>query len=390
MTEETMREARKDFLVDTLKKLLGQDSPSGFTDNVVTAAASLVMLATCAVTAMPAHAANMAINGPSEVSIKSYLVIGKDANMPDATFTYDVLAGPDQDADANTGKGRIEAGITPDAVTVTDAVFTAGEQATSGTVNAGGTIAPSDDYKYAVKEIKANFSGVSFTQPGVYRYIIKDVTTDVAPGVTCDTHEYYVDIEVRSDDAGILSIGDIGVNDGTSKVTAFVNTFTSASLTLTKNVTGNQGDRNKYFEFEVKLENAPVNSIYTVTYPAADNHSSNTGNMTVGEDGTVTKTVYLKDDQSITINGLTANTKYTIAETDYSAEGYTTTNDVGTGATTGQKTMTTDAASVTFTNNKEGTVPTGILLDVAPYIVLVALVGVGLIALLATKKRRSR
>ena len=38
MTEETMQEARKAFLVDTLKKLLGQDSPSGFTDNVVTAA----------------------------------------------------------------------------------------------------------------------------------------------------------------------------------------------------------------------------------------------------------------------------------------------------------------------------------------------------------------
>lgn len=38
MTEETMLEARKAFLVDTLKKLLGQDSPSGFTDNVVTAA----------------------------------------------------------------------------------------------------------------------------------------------------------------------------------------------------------------------------------------------------------------------------------------------------------------------------------------------------------------
>lgn len=38
MTEETMLEARKAFLVDTLKKLLGQDSPSGFTDNVVTVA----------------------------------------------------------------------------------------------------------------------------------------------------------------------------------------------------------------------------------------------------------------------------------------------------------------------------------------------------------------
>ena len=32
MTEETMREARKAFLVDALKKLLGQDSPIGFTD----------------------------------------------------------------------------------------------------------------------------------------------------------------------------------------------------------------------------------------------------------------------------------------------------------------------------------------------------------------------
>lgn len=38
MTEETMQGARQAFLVDTLKKLLGQDSPTGFTEKVVTVA----------------------------------------------------------------------------------------------------------------------------------------------------------------------------------------------------------------------------------------------------------------------------------------------------------------------------------------------------------------
>ena len=38
MTEEKMQEARRAFLVDTLRKLLGQDSPTGFTDRAVTAA----------------------------------------------------------------------------------------------------------------------------------------------------------------------------------------------------------------------------------------------------------------------------------------------------------------------------------------------------------------
>lgn len=38
MMEKAMQEARQAFLVDTLKKLLGQDSPTGFTDGVVTVA----------------------------------------------------------------------------------------------------------------------------------------------------------------------------------------------------------------------------------------------------------------------------------------------------------------------------------------------------------------
>lgn len=42
MTEEKIQgEARQVFLVDTLQKLLGQDSPTGFTERVVTVAENI-------------------------------------------------------------------------------------------------------------------------------------------------------------------------------------------------------------------------------------------------------------------------------------------------------------------------------------------------------------
>ena len=45
---------------------------------------------------------------------------------------------------------------------------------------------------------------------------------------------------------------------------------------------------------------------------------------------------------------------------------------------------------VTFTNHKEGAVPTGILLETAPYLILGAVVVAGLVVLFATRRRRSR
>ena len=45
---------------------------------------------------------------------------------------------------------------------------------------------------------------------------------------------------------------------------------------------------------------------------------------------------------------------------------------------------------VTFTNDKSGTVPTGILLETAPYVVLMLVVVAGGVALLAAKRKHSR
>ena len=68
MTEETMREARKVFLVDTLQKLLGQDSPTDFTHKVVTVAEAIARELGFA--ARPRDEKNMAVRIDEKVHSK--------------------------------------------------------------------------------------------------------------------------------------------------------------------------------------------------------------------------------------------------------------------------------------------------------------------------------
>ena len=111
------------------------------------------------------------------------------------------------------------------------------------------------------------------------------------------------------------------------------------------------------------------------------------------------------------IQGLTADTHYTIEESNYSTDGYSTAYSVEVGGeevvasttsnSTGDRKMSIDATDpqgtaktgdnfVTFTNSKSGAVPTGIRLETAPYLILGAVVVAGLVVLFATRRRRSR
>ena len=325
--------------------------------------------------AVPAFAANAPVNGPSAVTFDKYLVLDESANVPNATFTFTV------------------SGTDSENVTVGEAVFSP-ETTTYDEVQSGDSLTLGEGKKYAAVGVTADFSRVSFSAPGVYRYTIQENATTV-PGVTADNKTYNIDIQVTTDDNGTLSIGDVAFSSGSAqKATGFVNTFGSTGLTLKKTVTGNQGDRNKYFTFTVALANAPKGSVYSVTLPTTEAYSpADRTSITVGENGTATETFHLKHNQSLVINGLTSGVQYTITETDWT--GYTTTykvngGDAQNGAATGQQTMGNTSQTVEFINYKQGTVPTGILLDVAPYAALAAFAGVALGLLAAGKKRRAR
>ena len=74
-------------------------------------------------------------------------------------------------------------------------------------------------------------------------------------------------------------------------------------------------------------------------------------------------------------------------------KGYTTTVSVNDGnsttsLTSNVQTMTKDAATVAFTNTKGATIDTGVILDNAPYIALLAIVAIGGVALMLNKRRR--
>lgn len=349
--------------------------------------------AMCASVATPAFAANTPVSGGT-TTFNKYLVMDADANVPNVTFGFTIEAGAEQEASG--GSPAIYAGVTPNLIAVSDASFTTSDSTTPGTPSN----TEDSTQKYATKSVTVDLSEVTFSKPGIYRYVITEtatsqdgITNDTNTTRTLDVHVAYA--EGSETELKVTSYALHPSDDSSKKANGFTNTYATHNLTLEKQVTGNQGDRNKYFEFTVSITNAVADTVYDVACPSPDGDSRNEDELTVGDDGTVTATYYLKDDQSITIKGLTGGTHYAITEESYSSDGYTTANTVdGTaslqGDTTGEKTMDDSFHEVVFTNHKEGIVPTGILIETGPYILMGAVVVIGLVALLATGRRRSR
>ena len=400
-------------------------------------AATLLLLVS--LLAMPTSAENVAPTTNLETTFDKYLVMDTNANVPNVEFEFKITAGAA--ANATTGSSRsIYAGddalrvegfpvlkVDGTGNTTTAKVnFVAGDTTTYDRVQDGDILVLGEKEKYAKKTVTVDFNAVDFNAPGIYRYIITEKTDETQQGISYDNpNTRTLDVFVEYDDAdqGTLKVSNYilypgtktdtaDVNDGT-KDDGFTNTYTTYDLTLAKTVTGNQGDRDKFFKFTVVISNAVPGTVYDVITPtdgptetdleegdvlSGDGQNVNLNELTVGaaqgEDttGSVTATYYLKHDQSIVIQGLTAGTKYEISETNYSTDGYTTTNtdNATDGKTTTQKDMPAEDYTVTFTNHKQGTVPTGILLETAPYLILGAVVVVGLVVLFATRRRRTR
>lgn len=265
----------------------------------------------------------------------------------------------------------------------------------------------SADNKTCTKELQIDWSGVSIMEPGVYRWpVTKSFTdTDKVDDPSNEKPGTYLFAYVI-DNNGQLQVETVGLTtakelDATGDKGDFKDTYpiNTLDLSVSKTVTGNQGSREQYFKFTISM-NAPaaVDATYPITgidvqVPATAYHTAKTNPTSVTlEDGKATVELWLKHNQTAKIVGLLYGTSYTIVESENA--GYTVTSVITgdsaditeDGATAGDTSLQADS-TVAFTNNKEATVPTGIVLESsAP--VFGILLAMGLMIVMFIGKRR--
>jgi ribosomal protein L2 len=123
------------------------------------------------------------------------------------------------------------------------------------------------------------------------------------------------------------------IKDGVTNTASFINTKNVGSLSISKTVDGNAGDKSKEFEFTVTFSD---NRTYSYKATGVSDGTIKSGDI-----------IKLADGQSIEITGILEGTAYTVKEEDYSSEGYVTKSTGETG------TISKDIASIAhFTNTK--------------------------------------
>ena len=342
------------------------------------------------------------------------------ASVPNVTFKYGVTQGTAQNADTvgkNLAVHKGNDGITSTGLpTIADITFTAGDAktATDGTaIKKTGTV---------------DFSGVTFKEPGVYRYVVTE--TGELQGITHEDKAHKQEDRIKALDVYVTDV------DGALKVSAYVmhdkedaaakqldgadgavrlddkdtnfeHLLTTSDVVLSKKVTGNQGSKDEYFKFTVNIKGAVAGTQFKVDLTNADAETKTTGVntekhtnpalLTAGEDGTLTQDFWIQHNQSIKIQGLAAETGYTVTEAE---NAYKTNIEVGGDktnaaendiATVAAKTVTDKAVTadttVAYTNDKSGAVPTGLIMSIGGPAAIALLGGVGLVTINARKKK---
>lgn len=401
-----------------------------------------------------------------DATFNKYLLLEEDMQVPSLTFQYevdssDVTADPGDDDHLPLYIGKTVTTTGANAATypkIEDVSFGSADAAETSTLLTG--------YKTYKKTITVDFGDatgsdvVKFDEPGVYRYYIKEVKDTNAAGLYYDVEptatglrtegDLYRTLDVYVEDAtsgtsknlkvtgyimydgkitglpnasantetgntAITTTKEIKVNGtttpgvtGANKTDNYVNFYDAFSLTFGKEVTGNQGSKDKYFKLTLELT-SPVDVAFTVDILKADSEvpsNSATDATYVGKTNTTTITAtagkkvstdfYLQDGQYITVKGIPAGTVYALTEVE---EGYKKTEKIAADLSTFSVNTANDDPTVTYealnnevsgtisndniytgyTNAKDGILPTGILVKATPVIVIGVLAIAGVV-----------
>lgn len=212
---------------------------------------------------------------------------------------------------------------------------------------AGGTVTVNNKADGSI-----NFGTYKFEAAGIDTFVVKEVN-DGRDGINYDNTVYNITVTVTDDGSGELKAtitgcaptgdninftngvggGDDHDGGGGSGETSITR---NGSLTISKNVTGDLGDKNKLFTFHVAFN--------------TDNYYAYTGSKTgVIKNG---GTVQLKDGESITINGIPSGVAYAIVESDNAGYRVYKTGDAGI-------IVADQTLKASFTNTKSSVPQTG-------------------------------
>ena len=415
---------------------------------------ALIMgIAAISASAATANSYTAATGGTTTFS--KYLIVDSDTHIPNVTFDFSIApitTGKSATANTVAVYAPAAAGVsgTP---TISDPAFTSDTATTPTYDNVqaadNGKLTLDTGKKYAAKTVTVDFSGVTFPEPGIYRYVVTEAAATGAyshdtqnTGGTALTRYLDVYVTDSNDGNGTLTVSSYVLHkeDGTVKANAtsgsgdvntdqaavadksasYVNEYATKDLAFSKKVEGNQASRDKYFKYTVTISGLTEGDTYTVDLSnAVASISANPNDattaitsaviqpatLTVAANATsITQDFYLQHGQSIKILGLPTTATYTVVEAE---EDYTKAekNDLVAVAAQGTQgdpdyvaaktyddnytgTMDTDKY-VGYTNTRDGIIPTGVLLTIAPFAIGILLFGALIIFIIAKRRRNN-
>lgn len=311
---------------------------------------------------------------------KSYQLIG-EGQAPAADFNFTITN------TSVTGSEKYKGVTTFPTPSITPSVHYGVNEATPTGTGAG------------AKDIVVDFlkdGALIYDSVGQYVYTIAETDPEKGlAGVDYDQKKVSMKVTVVNDDKtdnglkiSIISFTKNGqkisgkVDGNKNEEAAFINTYTANKLEVTKKVTGPAGDKNYPFSF-------------TVTFTGPDGKTWDDSALTFAEDAksaTYANNAWnftLTHGESISFANLPKGVTYSVVEKYLNADNQITINDIVYTASYKDETgtMGVDAKTATVTNATKGFVDTGVILDNAPYMLMLAVVAAGAMTLVIKKRR---
>lgn len=294
---------------------------------------------------------------------KEYKLTNAGTTSPAETFAFSTLT--------CTKVTDAAAGVTTDNAprpTIAHVSYTAGE--------AGGNNAKKD----------ITITLPTYTSVGIYTYTFTETDGGTA-GVTYRSEPITLVVTVieQNGKVRVAAVHTEGADE--TKSGEFNNEYSAGSLSVKKTVTGIMGDKEKEFTVKVTFT-APEGDTVREAITYVDGTESKTIEAGDGWTGSKEVKITLKHDETVTFKNIPYGVTYDVVEDNYTGDngGY---NAASYNFNDENKKIDSLSDNVTITNNKGGTVDTGINMDSIPYILMLAVVFMGLF-LFFSKKRKMR